>query len=174
MRERGPFLSTAEFVNRQLGSAGELTLAGALQTAIDKSGLNAQASAAAGASLQITAANTANLKLSNPEALVGDSAQGAPGYLMQADILAVLGNTASVRSDTFRIRTYGEALDKTGKITAHAYCEAVVQRNPEFLDPLNKASQSPADLTIPMSPINEKFGRRFTVVSMRWLSKDEI
>ena len=171
VRERGPFLSMAEFVNRQLGSAGEMTSAGALQTAIDKSGLNAQASAAAGASLQITAANTANLKLSNPEALVGDSAQGAPGYLMQADILAVLGNTASVRSDTFRIRTYGEALDKTGKIIARAYCEAVVQRNPEFLDPLDKASQSPAALT---SSINTGFGRRFTVVSMRWLSKDEI
>ena len=171
VRERGPFLSMAEFVNRQLGSSGDLTLKGALQSAIDKSGVNNGVSSSAASGIQIAASQTGGLQMPNPEALIGDSAQGAPGYLMQSDVLAVLGNTATVRSDTFTIRAYGEALDSTGtKVTARAYCEAVVQRTPEFVDPQNKATEIPANL----SDANKGFGRRFTVVSMRWLSPEEI
>jgi len=171
VRERGPFLSMAEFVNRQLGTADEKTLAGALQTAIDKSGVNSGVSVSAAAGIQISGAQTADLQMPNAAALLGDSAQGAPGYLMQSDVLAVLGNNATVRSDTFTIRAYGEALDKTGNVTARAYCEAVVQRTPDYVDPSDKATVLPASLT---SVANKDFGRRFQLVSMRWLSPDEI
>ena len=122
-----------EFVNRQLGSPDEKTLAGALQTAIDKSNINDDATSTSATNYQIPASKTGNLQLANPKALEGDSAQGAPGFLIQADVLAVLVNTATVRSDTFRIRTYGEALDKSGTVIARACCEVLVQRTPGSL-----------------------------------------
>lgn len=168
---RGPFLSMAEFVNRQLGSAAEKTLAGALQTAIDKADVNDAATAGSAGNFRIEAAQTVGLSLQNAPALEGDSTQGAPGYLMQSDILSVLGNAATVRSDTFKIRTCGEAVDKSGKVIARAYCEAVVQRNPEFVDPADKATQAIPDL---VSVTNRNFGRRFSIVLLRWLSPSEI
>lgn len=171
VQARGPFLSMAEFVNRQLGPAEEKTLAGALQTAIDKSGVNNPATAGSAGNFKIEAAKTAELSLQNAAALEGDSTQGAPGYLMQADILSVLGNTATVRSDTFKIRSCGEAVDKSGNVIARAYCEAVVQRNPEFIDSQDKATQAIKDL---VSIANTKFGRHFSILSVRWLSPSEI
>ncbi len=171
VRLRGPFLSMGEFVNRQLGSSDNKSLKGALQDAIDNSGINSGISNAADAGVQIDESQTSALQMPNATALVGDSAQGAPGYLMQADLLAVLGNTATVRSDTFTIRAYGEALDNKGNVTAFAYCEAVVQRTPEYIDGRDKSFVLPADLT---SDANKEFGRKFQVISMRWLSPDEI
>ncbi len=173
VQARGPFLSMAEFVNRQLGppDATKKTLAGALQAAIDKSGVNIPAATGPAGNFKIDAAKAGELSLQNAAALEGDSTQGAPGYLMQADVLAVLGNTATVRSDTFKIRSCGEALDKSGNVTARAYCEAVVQRIPEFVDPQDKATQAINNL---VSIANKNFGRRFSVVSLRWLSPSEI
>jgi Tfp pilus assembly protein PilX len=104
----------------------------------------------------------------------GYRSTGIPGWLTQADLLQAIGPVISARSDTFRIRCYGEARTPDGKsVTARAWCEAVVQRQPEYLD----ASNSPSDratTSTPLSPINQNFGRRFSVSSFRWLSKDEI
>lgn len=171
VQARGPFLSMAEFVNRQLGPTGEKTLAGALQTAIDTSGVNAEAAGGAKGNVNILASKTSGLSLATPEALEGSSTQGAPGYLMQADVLAVLGNAATVRSDTFKIRGYGEAVDKAGNVIARAHCEAVVQRRPEYIDPQDKAAVLPDAL---LSTANRNFGRRFEIMSFRWLSDVEI
>jgi hypothetical protein len=70
-------------------------------------------------------------------------------------ILAALGPMLTVRSDTFRIRAYGEALNPADatRIEATAYCEAIVQRTP---DPL------------------PGFGRRFVIAYFRWLGPDDI
>jgi hypothetical protein len=96
---------------------------------------------------------------------------GIPGWLTQADILQVLGPLISVRSDTFKIRSYGEALDPTtGKVIARAWCEAVVQRLPEYVD----SSNLPTDRDTALNPINRVFGRRFELVTMRWLNANEI
>ncbi|WP_193213285.1 hypothetical protein [Luteolibacter marinus] len=168
VRERGPFLSMGEFVNRQLGSAGENTLAGALQVAIDRADLNEDAEIGG---YDIDSSQLSELELTNPDALAGPSAQGAPGYLTQADILGVLGNAATVRSDTFVIRAYGDALSNDGSVQARAWCEAVVQRFPEFLDVADKATTDPGDLT---RDANRTFGRRFEITSFRWLSPEEI
>jgi len=100
----------------------------------------------------------------------GFRSTGIPGWLTQADVLQVIGPVISVRSDTFRIRSYGETLDASGKPVAKAWCEAIVQRNPDFLEPSDAPETRPADL----NPNNAKFGRRFTVVSFRWLHSDEI
>ncbi len=170
---RGPFLSVAEFVNRQLGSASsqELAFSGAIQAAIDATDINTGVSVAAEAGYEIDKSAASGLNFGTPTALAGESTQGAPGYLMQSDILAVLGNTVTVRSDTFTIRAYGEAVGKDGKITARSYCEAVVQRLPEYVDSLDTADTDVASLT---SNANQLFGRRFEIVSFRWLSPSEI
>jgi hypothetical protein len=170
VRLRGPFLSMAEFVNRRLGT-GETAQRGALQQAIDNANLNQSLASAANAGWEIPAAAVSAYKYQNPAAGTGSSYQGAPGYLSQSDLLNVLGNAATPRSDTFTIRGYGEARDATNKSTATAICEAVVQRVPEYIDPADKADTSTTAMT---STANKNFGRRFIITSFRWLSSNEI
>lgn len=101
----------------------------------------------------------------------GFRSTGIPSWLTQADLLQVLGPVLSARSDTFRIRAYGEALDaETGNPVARAWCEAVVQRVPEYVDGSNVMTERPGTLTA----VNQRFGRRFKTVSFKWLSPDEI
>jgi len=170
VRLRGPFLSLAEFVNRQLGTGGTAQC-GALQQAIDDSNLNQAPAAAANAGYEIPASAVTTYKYVNAAAGAGSSYQGAPGYLTQADLLNVLGNAATARSDTFTIRAYGEAHDGSGKITASAVCEAVLQRLPDWYDPADLAETAPASL---MSATNRTLGRRFRVIAFRWLAPGEI
>ena len=172
VKARGPFLSLAEFVNRRLGAETDAKAQrGALQQAIDDSGLNQKTAADANAGFEIQPDQVKDYKYQNPTAGTGSSYQGAPGYLSQADLLNVLGNAATPRSDTFTIRGYGEARDPQGKILAKATCEAVVQRYPEWLDPADKVETAPDALT---STANKTFGRRFLVTSLRWLKSNEI
>jgi hypothetical protein len=172
VKARGPFLSLAEFVNRRLGAETDAKAQrGALQQAIDDSGLNQKTAADANAGFEIQPDQVKDYKYQNPTAGTGSSYQGAPGYLSQADLLNVLGNAATPRSDTFTIRGYGEARDPQGKILAKATCEAVVQRYPEWLDPADKVETAPDALT---SKANKTFGRRFLVTSLRWLNPNEI
>lgn len=161
VRSRGPFLNLAEFVNRRLSSDSSVSLSGALQTAIDRSKLNEKLrkNPVAGTRAPMGA------RVRNGNAAALDTAAGAPGWLMQADILDPLGPFLVVRGDTFRIRGYGEATDASGNVVARAWCEAVVQRNPEWLDPAEDAATWPVKL-----PRNQRFGRRFTPVSFRWLA----
>lgn len=172
IQKRGPFFSMADFVNRRLGStADDNCQRGALQQAIDDSNLNASLASTSNAGYDIPSAAVSKYKYANPKAGYGPSSQGAPGFLSQADILAVLGNAATARSDTFTIRGYGEARDGASKITATATCEAVVQRVPDYVDPADKATVAPGSLT---SNANKTFGRRFQIVSFRWLNQTEI
>ena len=165
VRTRGPFLSMSEFVNRRLGTAGGLSNAGAIQAALDRSNVNANMASNA---REIPPAEVAGYGWKNSEAVTGNTGAGAPGEVSQGDVLSAIGSFVSVRSDTFRIRSYGDARDSTGRITARAYCEAVVQRVPEYLDPLESADATP------LVPANLLFGRRFMIVSVRWLSPTEI
>ncbi|HEY1122630.1 MAG TPA: hypothetical protein VGE67_13550 [Haloferula sp.] len=170
VRLRGPFLSMAEFVNRRLGS-DEMAQRGALQQAIDDSEINDKLAKDSNAGFEIPEATVKKYNYRNVKAGTGDSFQGAPGYLSQADLLTVLGNAATPRSDTFTIRASGEARDKNDKVLAVAWCEAVVQRFPEFIDSADKTDTAITALT---SNANKSFGRRFEMVSFRWLTREEI
>ncbi len=100
----------------------------------------------------------------------GFRSTGIPGWLTQADVLQVIGPSITAKSDTFRIRAYGEALDASGKTTAKAWCEAIVQRTPSYLDPANVPTARGAEL----SDLNKTYGRKYQIVSFRWLSPQEI
>lgn len=170
VRTRGPFLSMSEFVNRRLGYNSELTRMGALQSAIDKARLN---DSVFNDLFPVRAGDVADMKVygyRTPEVSYGNPAEGAPGTVSQGDLLHILEPRATVRGDTFFIRTVGQALDASGKVLATAHLEAVVQRVPDFLDPRDAASQSLSQLT----SVNAAFGRRFQIVSQRWLHPQEI
>ncbi|WFB34779.1 hypothetical protein P3T73_11470 [Kiritimatiellota bacterium B12222] len=153
VKRRGPFLNMGQFVNRYLRT-DDLGAAGSLQAA-----LNA----------------TVNKDLDSDFALdaggiSADASQGAgfPGQLLQGDLLQALSPLMQVRSDTFKIRAYGEY--KNGNDVARAWCEAEVQRVPDPVVPTTESYDLYAELASPQSP----FGRQFRIVSFRWLSEDEI
>ena len=176
VRARGPFLSLAEFVNRQLAS-GDLALAGAVQAALNevaKGGSNpyAEIEAVLTSSGKATATppKAADAAYRHPAAAVGWNAYGLPGWTRQADILRPLAPILSARDDTFVIRAHGDARDDKGNIVSRAVCEAVVRRTRDYVD-----ASDAADLaTPPKSAINKTFGRRFEMVSFRWLNPSEI
>ncbi len=165
VRERGPFLSFADFVNRRPGSDDELAAKGAIQAAIDETNINSEFSLDGPT---YGAADMGDAGFAFPEAIYGASAAGAPGYLTQGDILSSVGQIMTVRSDTFRIRTYGQAVDAAGRVTARAWCEAVVQRTPDYVDDTDEAED------LPTTPANENFGRRFVITAFRWLAPEEV
>ena len=152
---RGPFLSLGEFVNRRVSGDRNLNLAGAIQSAIDKSNLNKRSSYA-----------TFNTALyPNPENIPNpNTGTNTPGWLSQADVLNALSPYITPRSDTFTIRALGEARNANGEVIQSVRLEAVVQRVPEFIDPVDRADTAVASLT---SKANQQFGRRFQVVTIR-------
>ncbi|WP_345783032.1 hypothetical protein, partial [Akkermansia sp. N21169] len=176
VKKRGPFLNMAEFVNRRLAS-GDLGLKGAIQTAIDNTCINSVFDQVQSSVLNPSA------PYPNPEAARGNVFTGAPGYLIQSDILAVLGNILTTRDDTFTIRAYGELTTKSGKsILSRAWCEAVVKRGVDYVDPTNAPETAAYEVNTStgsldrtqLSNINRAFGRKFDVVSFRWLSPEEV
>ena len=94
----------------------------------------------------------------------------------------------SPRSDTFRIRAYGDRVATprdAGDIeipTARAWCEAIVQRLPEPMEPLDSGvseernlAQKPDDVeSYYHSNDRSYFGRRFRVISFRWLREEDL
>ena len=180
VRERGPFLSMSEFVNRQVGPSGPLSLSGALEAAIAKAEINEKQNAVFPETfldqIPITETDVSDPKLyayKTAKATTGNPAAGAPGWVSQGDLLRILEPAATVRGDTFVIRVYGEALDTNGNRTAHAYAEAVVQRVPDYIDPTDRPSVN-AYNDPSASAANKVFGRRIDMVSFRWLSDEEI
>jgi hypothetical protein len=104
----------------------------------------------------------------------GRRSTAIPGWLLQGDVLQSLGSVLSARSDTFTIRAYGEAsnpLNPSAAPTARAWCEAVVQRVPDYVVSVeNPANVAPSAV----SPTNRTFGRNFRIVSFRWLTPKDI
>ncbi|MGE9291815.1 MAG: hypothetical protein ACQKBT_12525 [Puniceicoccales bacterium] len=216
IRNRGPFVSLHDFINRRLwdnpdtvkgakypdinnpGSYistspyshnGDETIKGALQDAIDATPATGSGSinnerdlspfngspsfpSYIGSSKDDTAAirgGTGQYPQSSPSAY-------APQFLTQADILSTIGSSLSARSDTFLIRSYGDTVNPvTGEIVARAWCEAVVQR---VVEPVLRASSDPSspdyNEPAPRTTDGSGWGRRYEIVSLRWLNPQEI
>lgn len=181
VKQRGPFLSIADFVNRRLVEGGDTRygewagLSGTLQTAIDRVTVEDESinqHLLAEPDLRFTRDDVSDyLEVDHvvglPAGVEQSRLAGAPGSLTQADILRSVGPLLTVRGDTFRIRAYGEARNaNTGNIEARAWCEAIVQRDVAPVDSGDDFIR-PDENTYP-------FGRGFKVVSFRWLAEDEV
>ena len=166
IRKRGPFLSLADFINRRPGSDPELSASGAVQSALDspQAGINNAYNQGDRAVPSEVAA-----RFPFPEAEAGAAAYGASGIIKQADILTPIAPILAVRSDSFLIRAYGESF-VNGRVAASAWCEAVVERQPMFISPENTSTSTAEKL----NDTNRRFGRRFEVISFRWLNPKEI
>ncbi|MBK1832625.1 type IV pilus modification PilV family protein [Roseibacillus ishigakijimensis] len=173
-----PALSLAEFINRSLEGEGqgnhEFGSYGVIQQALDHDDNS-------GFPINDAFDDTNAGFILNNHTLVSEGAMeaianrklstGIPGYLMQSDILARIGSVLTARGDTFKIRAYGDSRAADGTVRAKAYCEAVVQREIEYVDESNLPSHDDPDT---LSVTNRKFGRRFALVSFRWLNENEI
>ena len=175
VRLRGPFLSMSDFVNRRLvasnNDADDTRIMGALQAAIEAAELNNSQMSAMDPNSYITGSEGAfsdNLQWHgfNRNALPGARNRGAPGYLLQGDVLNRIGSVLQVRSDTFTVRAYGETPGG-----ARAWCEVTVRRSPEYVDASDAPATLPQDLT---RPVNVLFGRRYEVIRVRWLNEENI
>ncbi len=170
VKRRGPFLSLSEFVNRRLDSGNpELSAKGALQAALDDPDVSINAGFRNATRQFGNEKNEMNPAF--PEALDGPVAYGSAAYVDQADILRNFAAQLTPRGDTFVVRSYGDALDNAGNVVARAWCEAVVQRVPEYFDPADDPHLGQVALT---SDSNKTFGRKLEIVTFRWLNPDEI
>jgi hypothetical protein len=188
VQARGPFMGLSDFVNRRLSNesknGAEVGKLGALQMAIESAGLNDSVGSPVGIG-----------NMENTSIRTGDGTfrvknmTGSPAYLMQADVLTSIGSILRTRSDTFVVRGYGDAKDPSGKIQARAWCEATIQRVPEWLEETDEApkkldprypnlgSKTIVDRWVDNGDFPEAnlaFGRRMKIVSFRWLSADEV
>jgi hypothetical protein len=204
VRLRGPFLSLSEFVNRRLAAADNTltdpSLAGALGMALRKIEADLTKSAADFGKTTSTksAFNGTNLlgpgpdgrpllalgdftdssgDYLHPRAAEGNSNFGLPGWPRQADLLRPLAPIITVRDDTVVVRAYGAAtLGATGG-TARAWCEVVLVRSPEYVDARVAAHEAPLGDGISSGTSylpNIALGRRYKVVSFRWLMPQEL
>ncbi|MDR2737945.1 MAG: hypothetical protein LBB18_03340 [Puniceicoccales bacterium] len=166
IRERGsPFIGIGNFANRKISpSAANCTASGALQRAMDLSKINADG--------ERTNVNfSKNLPIYDDVSASGYLEENMPDVVNQADILQTMSHFLCTRGDTFLIRCFGDGVDPSGKIMDRAYCEAILQRMPEYV---NGTENDPEDAEAALSTVNEKFGRRYRIILFRWLGKDEI
>ncbi len=175
-----PFLGLGEFVNRDPAGDKEMQLAGTIQHALNKSEINQALESYGTFTIADFNGLDENIKINteasadaSPTDLEVPLAASSPSFILQSDVLQNIGSSISARSDTFVIRAYGDSVDSKGKILATAWCEAVVQRTTQ---PINPDPQKPWEVD-PNELTNTKatqWGRRFEMVSFRWLNKNEI
>ena len=183
VKTRGPFLSMADFLNRRLGTNTALTRTGALQAAIDNTSpdINAKVKLS-GTTVNVSGGPVGavpifapNLQDAKGNAL--NTTVGMPGYLMQQDLVQAFSPVMTVRSDTFLIRCYGEYNNpKNAATEGQAWGEAVVQRLPDFVDQNDPAVKTLGD-SCPLASLNsnnQTLGRRFKILSFRWLNETDL
>ncbi len=190
VRARGPFRSVGEFVNRRLLPSSSPSylqaVKGPLQAALDATttgngAVNSATTAPFNDISNNSTPTTGETTFFRNDLIRGNTSTTniapfsttvafAPGMVSQADLLNAIGPVISARSDTFIIRTYGESLNPvTGESQGRAYCEAIVQRLPDYVD--TAENPDPAD---DATGINITHGRRFTVTGFRWLSANDL
>jgi hypothetical protein len=143
-KDFGPFRSMEEFLSPTAPDQPSL-----LEAAIDGARMNADA---------VRPVDT----VSDEDNYYGLSAL----TLTQGDIMTALAPYLRTRSDTFTVRTYGEAINPiTDQVAAATWLEATVQRMPDLVDSTDTNIAQPS-LT--------GFGRKFKIISFRWLSQKDI
>ncbi|WP_309386192.1 hypothetical protein [Cerasicoccus frondis] len=196
IKNRGPFTSLSDFVNRRLVDNPDTNdsnannesfehedFRGTLQAALDRTDVNFPVNDASlpfwtdDEMTDVLKANQISTHYEKEKIWGGDEparpysnrSAFAPKYVTQADILSTIGSNLTARSDTFTIRACGEALDPiTSEVVSIAWCEAVVQRMPEYV-----INSDPPEGPVSLEQ-NRLFGRKFKIISFRWLNADEV
>ncbi|MDR1433251.1 MAG: hypothetical protein LBI61_02845 [Puniceicoccales bacterium] len=166
IRQRSqPFSGVGNFANRFVSqNPWDCTRAGVLQTAIDESGINSDC--------ERTRINFAKaLPLWDDASASGYLEENLPNMVNQGDILQEMAHFLCARGDTFLVRAFGDHVNNSGKTMERAYCEAIVQRVPEYVC---DRENFPGDAGDALSETNGKFGRRYKVILFRWLSCDAL
>ena len=146
LQERGqPFTSMADFLAPKGRSSGAKSI---LEQAIIDANVNTTGS------WDVEGAGQAN------------PTEGSSVYLTQADLMTSLAPVLQVRSDTFKIRAYGDVRDPSGAVEASAICEAIVQRVPETA----KDDAGEAEKRELLKDPGEQ-GRKFKIISLRWVNE---
>ncbi|MEM0965356.1 MAG: hypothetical protein AAGJ81_04270 [Verrucomicrobiota bacterium] len=160
IRDRGPFLTLGDFVNRDLADGGKR---GLLDRAIEAADVNQIYT-------KVVESSDLNYLPSDARASVeGSRAQGAAKFVLQGDILSQVGHRMATRSDTFRIRAYGEVVSpNTREVIGQSWVEALVQRVPDYVDSVTDLPWEDP------SGMNQSFGRRFVITSLRFLREEQI
>lgn len=186
VKERGPFLNLADFVNRRAAAEADPSPVhphmkmGALEAAIQASGIN---NAYYTETLGEKGLSSGKSELNNwvRDRVERDSkiAEGVTGYATQADLLSVIAPLLSARSDTFTIRSYGEFEDQAGNVISRAWCEAVVQRVPDYQDSSKPSGESsdlqPYELPLTTDSYDtHTLRRKYEIIRFRWLVPEEI
>lgn len=114
----------------------------------------------------------------HPKAAEGFSTFGFPGWPRQADVLDRLAPVISVRDETFIVRAMGTSPLVNGT-SAKIWCEAVYQRLPEYVDASVPPHEAPLGDITPSTASNARrvnvvLGRRFRLISFRWLTPKEL
>ena len=206
VRARGPFMSLSDFVNRRIveDSAG---YQGALQQAIETADINAGIRSATSDEVPdyTVRAGSPNLEQINSDpgwrfrgftytdlTNIFDLASNDPGYvgnrncavgipkeINQANVLLPIAPKLTARSDTFKIRAYGEVVSVGGEVV-QAVCEATVQRVPEYVNETDApwdenylTPQFPSGVA-QLDAVNQNFGRKFKITKLRWLEQSEL
>jgi len=174
VKERGPFMSVSDFVNRKVGGSTITNhhKKGAVQAGVDAMTTNSSVYGSAGG---VTTDYGKHGPLVPSTTENANTAAGIPGSVTQANVLRNIAPRLTARSDTFRIRGYGEVTDADGNIIAKATCEALVQRLPEYVDPnTDSTNNEPWDEGDILNSKNKEYGRRFEIKSFRWLDDSEV
>ncbi|MDR0693041.1 MAG: hypothetical protein LBF49_00500 [Puniceicoccales bacterium] len=164
-KRRKPFFSIGEFVNRTIvEDPAKCSREGDLQRAIDDSKLNV-------AFENHYVKFSKNIPSYDDASASGFLEENLPNVVNQADILQTTSHFLCTRGDTFLVRAVGNHVDSRGKVIEQAYCEAIVQRVPDYV---NKNENAPDDAEENLSRINKKFGRRYKIILFRWLDSGDI
>lgn len=193
VRERGPFLGVADFVNRRLATESENTWRnGALDEALNRAALaNGPSRGPATRKNGGPATNVAEAFRTKEDHAADFRLDGNPDVIEQGDLLEPLAPSLTARGDSFRIRATGISYFPDGRIASRQTCEVTVVRSPEYLfsspfDQVGSRTTGNSALEPPMlplgttnsqmrpnlnlHPLNTRFGRRFEILDFKWIS----
>ena len=170
---RHPFLTLADFINRSLRHVDDTyKRRGALQAAIDNTSINGLQADNTGLWQVPDLKPVPNFGQGDLELEQRPLSEGLGAFFMQADLLNKIGSMLHARSDTFTVRSYGSAQNEiNARVDGQAYYEITVQRLPTYIDANLDSWEVPGEGAI---SLNNYFGRRYKIISERWLNIENI
>ena len=155
IKQRGPFKSLAEFINRDLQTNGSTGVKGVIASAIDRS--NSINNYSGSAFHQVNSADVSSITEYNWHASIGNDNAYNNGWLTQADVLSKIGDVITARSDTFVMHIHSKVKDQKGRLL-----KVLVQRTHQYIDN-DQSAETPFSS---LNAVNQRFGRKFFILGI--------